>query len=168
MKEIDFTIPFEHKPAHLPEWVAGYTGQGRNGAFKAAGVTLEAHTSTVLNFTEIRLANLTSRGVAANQAVVIPPTIMDHLAVRWLVIRGYGQLLADGLAGFTAEPMQPVTVTDAEGNHSETEPRQVGTVRHGVAGDVTVITVEFAAGQTSVLIQDLFDPAKWQLWRKYA
>ena len=165
MNNIGFTIPFDHAPASLPEGSPGYTGTGRNGSFKAAGVTLTTWTSQTSNYAEVILANLTSRGSRANQAVVMPPTVMDQLAVRWLSLHGHSEVIIAGLVGRAVESLLSLEASD----NDTSGPRPVDP---GARGTIIVAACEqgifnalvtFGDHYIVVPVIDFFDPAKWRL-----
>lgn len=160
-----FTIPFDNKPAGLPDWATGHYGHGRNGTFKAAGVecTVRANAAGMV---EVDLRNLTSKGLSANQAVVMPPAVMDELGMKWLVNRSlkWRRILARGVVGLHVETQAPHNKSDGD----RIPERAKGIITEAMAAPhaaLVLATVDFGVnGQGLVSLADLCDPAKFQVW----
>lgn len=165
-KSFTLIFPFDHHPPNLPDdadpfgW--GYYGQGRNGAFKAAGARLDCRTNPI-GVTEVSLRNITSKGFPANHAVVMPPDAFDQMAVRWLAASGRTGLIKKMLAGL---PVQTAALLPAEGGNPEIPSGIYGAISSQYnIGPVVGIAIHFGEYGTFITteIEELFDRSKFLL-----
>lgn len=157
------TVPFAHRPEGLPDWAPGYSGHGRNGTFKAAGVCMDIDANAA-GMVTVDLRNLTSRGNTANQAVVMPPAVMDDVASQWLINRNlvWRRIIAMGLMGFEVTTEQPYTTQDGVVIPERTKGKVVAQLTP-INQAIVLLWVEFGEEKAVISATELFDQSKFYL-----
>jgi hypothetical protein len=114
---------------------------------------------------EVQLSNLTTRGVPAKHMIVMPPAVMDEIALRWLIGRSllWRRILAQGVKGLCVETEVPYAKSDG----AQVPARTKGVVTETLAAPYTGLAlawVDFGdAGVDSISLTDLLDPDQFRL-----